>query len=152
MFTCIRLADSKPFMCVCVCVCVCVYYESHPMDRCLQWGWVICLHYTTMSQSPRAIISSDLPKHKHPETGSPTCYRQDPSHKAKAWAHNGPSRGLGALEAIQHPNTEDPQKAPFPSPTVFLWSVLMSTHVHMLMFIITLTHLVGTNIDNCLCG
>lgn len=51
---------------------MCVYYESLCRDRCLQWGWVICLHYTTVAQPPRTIIYSDLPKHTHthPETGS----------------------------------------------------------------------------------
>lgn len=49
---------------------MCVYYESLCRDRCLQWSWVICLHYTTVAQPPRTIIYSDLPKHTHPETGS----------------------------------------------------------------------------------
>lgn len=49
---------------------MCVYYESLCRDRCLQWGWVICLHYATVAQPPRTIIYSDLPKHTHPETGS----------------------------------------------------------------------------------
>lgn len=53
---------------------------------------VICLHCTTRTQPPRAIISSDLPKHKHPETGSPANYRQDPLERNETWAHNGPFR------------------------------------------------------------
>lgn len=96
---------------VCVCVYMCVYYESQCMDRCLQWSWVICLHYTTTAQPSRAIIYSDLPKHTHPETGSPTCWRQDPLHKAMVWAYNGPFWSLGALDAIQHPNRDEPRKA-----------------------------------------
>lgn len=51
----------------------CVYDESRSADRCLQWSLVICLHYTSVAQPPRAIIYSELPKHTHPETGSPTC-------------------------------------------------------------------------------
>lgn len=96
-----------------MCVYMCVYYESQCMDICLQWSWVICLHYTTTAQPPRAIIYSDLPKHTHSETGSPTCWRQDPLHKAMVWAHNGPFWGLEALDAIQHPNRADLEKAPF---------------------------------------
>lgn len=109
---------------------MCVYYESHCMDRCLQWSRVICLHYTTAAQPPRAIIYSDLPKHTHPETGSPTSYGK--TLYTRPWREYimGLSGGLGALDAIQHPNRKRLwKKAHFPSPTAFsLIYININTH------------------------
>lgn len=114
-----RLADYNTFMCVCVYMCV--YHESHCMDRCLQWSWVICLHYTTSVQPPRAIIYSELLKHTHtkrqkaPQTEGETLY---------LYPHiMGLSGGLEALDST--PKHKKP----------LLYLQLNSAHIHIQLFI-----------------